>query len=432
MSWKQKTRINIMKRIRDNTLLGSIPESETIQMVINALYPVIFETRNETKYFLTILGDNILRKNTSNIHFINQSAKQFIKNMNNICQMLIGSNISQSFKYKYHDHSYHNCRIIDINECIKNDDIWSSIINKYALDILCVSTYYSTRYNNADEFILNVCNDNVLSDRVLFIKNIEQFELVNDFISKFIDIDTTIIVDNTTHSTHITWKNMQYLWKLFLDSNRIPSIIFSNTLKLILINKFEKYYNLEIDTFIGICSKYIPSIQIFLQFWNCTMVVDDAEGELEIDEVVTLLRRWCETNNENTPGLSDKQLLDIMYFYIPSIAIEDDKYISNMRCTLWDKSSDITTALDHMREQLYTDANSVGVYTNINTPTRPISPSIYKSISIYDTYQYYCKFTKVNNRKLVVSKSYFENYIYDNLNEYLIDENFISAEWYIQ
>ena len=102
MSWKQRTRIHIMKRIRENnSLFKSIPESETIQFVLELLYPTIFSTRNEAKYFLTVLGDNILRKNTNLIHYISINAKPFLRELNNICQQFIGSNLSQTFKHKF-------------------------------------------------------------------------------------------------------------------------------------------------------------------------------------------------------------------------------------------------------------------------------------------------------------------------------------------
>ena len=85
MSWKQRTKINIMKRIKENSLLGSIPESDTIQFVLDILCPLLFANRTEAKYFLTILGDNILRKNTNLIHFIYPKSKQFLQTINNIC-----------------------------------------------------------------------------------------------------------------------------------------------------------------------------------------------------------------------------------------------------------------------------------------------------------------------------------------------------------
>jgi len=34
-------------------------------------------------------------------------------------------------------------------------------------------------------------------------------------------------------------------------------------------------------------------------------------------------------------------------------------------------------------------------------------------------------------KKMIVSKSYFEKYIFENLEEYIIDSKFLSAEWYL-
>ena len=42
LSWKQKTKISTMKKIRENHLLKYIPESETIQLILKLLYPAIF------------------------------------------------------------------------------------------------------------------------------------------------------------------------------------------------------------------------------------------------------------------------------------------------------------------------------------------------------------------------------------------------------
>ena len=137
MQWKHKTKTTIMKRIKDNHLYKAIPESGTIQAVLNLFYPAIFKTKTEAKYFLTILGENIVGKarsaqhdrsatevksaqhdrsthlsddeqlQTSLIHIVPASAKQLIHRLNTLCQSWFGSNLSQTFKYKYHaDHSY--------------------------------------------------------------------------------------------------------------------------------------------------------------------------------------------------------------------------------------------------------------------------------------------------------------------------------------
>ena len=59
MQWKYRTKINIIKQIKERTLFSSIPESDTIQNVLNVFYPSIFSSKNYAKYFLTIIGDNI-------------------------------------------------------------------------------------------------------------------------------------------------------------------------------------------------------------------------------------------------------------------------------------------------------------------------------------------------------------------------------------
>lgn len=452
MSWKQRTKINIMKRIKENNLINTIPESETIQMVIDSLCPSLFATRTETKYFLTILGDNILRKQPNTIYFISADSKFFIRNLNNTCTMLIGTGLSQTFKHKYHDHSYSDCRLVRINECVKNEQVWSPIVNQHALNIIAVACHYSVRYNNADEYVMNMSNDERLITYAFYIKNMDANSLISEFIAEYIDMDETSQTKISTmqqiaaidgmntqlRGTQITWKNMQYLWRRFLDEKQVPSMIFLNTLKGLLITKLSNYYNTELDSFIGICSHYLPSIQTFLQFWTHTMVADETETDLEVGEILVLYRKWCESNNEIAGGINDKHILDLVAYYHPTIEIERDKYISKIRCSLWDKQLDIQIAMDNMKEMVRNN------YSIDKPADRSASPGIYRNISIYDAYLFYCKnmsSSPMTNpsvqpavsamRKQVVSKSYFEKYIYDNYYDYIVDSKFLSPEWYL-
>lgn len=430
MSWKQRTRINIMKRIRENSLLKSIPESETIQAVIDSLCPALFATRTEAKYFLTILGDNILRKNMNQIHFFNSKAKHFIRELNNISQLLIGVGLSQSIKHKYYDHSYQDCRLIKINECVKNEAIWVPILNQYALDMICVASHYSSRYESADNYVLNSSNDNALISSVFFMKSIMPCDLVVSFMSEYLNIDENTVKPNPINqldnirTPQITWKNMQYLWKHFLDSKNLPSIIFMQTFKTMLVEKLADYYSEANDTFLGICSKYLPAIQKFLQFWNDTIVVDETENDLEIEEVIVLFRKWCETNNEMVSNLSDKQILDLIAYFFPNVEIDRDKYLSKIRCILWDKQLDIQVALDNLKETIRSKYISNNVTNENVLIIRPINQH---NISIYDAYLFYCKY--YSNNIQIVSKSYFEKYIFDNCAEFIIESKFLSSEW---
>jgi hypothetical protein len=431
MSWKQRTKINIMKRIRDNSLLKSIPESDTIQCVIDALCPTLFSTRAETKYFLTILGDNILRKHNQLIHFISAKSKHFLQELNTVFQMLVGYGFSHTFKHKYHEHEYADCRVLKINDCVKNESVWNPIVNQHALDIICVACHYSIRYSSADDFVYYSSNDDVLMNSVFYLKNTTPNELVKTFIREYLDINRNAELVNVLNiegpvyrSAQITWKNMQYLWKQYLDSKNLPTILFMQNLKGLLIENLGAYYKEDQDTFVGISSRFLPAIQKFLLFWGETMVVDETESDLEIEEVLVLFRRW----NDAPSTMNDKQIIDLIIHFFPNVEIERDKYISKLRCSLWDKALDIQIALTHLKETIrekYTQ-NSNG---RSSTP----QPNVNVNVSIYDAYLFYCKYYSNDEfpNKLKVSKSYFEKYVFENLEEFIVDSKFLSSAWYI-
>ncbi len=60
--WKYKTKNSVIKQIKERSLYSCVPESPTIQSVLRMLCPTVFSTRTVAKYFLTIIGDSILRK----------------------------------------------------------------------------------------------------------------------------------------------------------------------------------------------------------------------------------------------------------------------------------------------------------------------------------------------------------------------------------
>ena len=432
MSWKQRTKINIMKRIRENSLIQTIPESETIQAVLDALCPSIFATRNEAKYFITILGDNIRRKNTNLIHYIPQTAKNFLRELNSASQFVLGVSLFQTFKHKFHEHTYSECRLVNINDIVKQDNSWTNLISLHALDIICVACHYSSRYESSDDYLLKHSHDMDLTMSACYLKDKSQVDIVDRFITSYLDIhknsadvaNVNIIDTQSIRGTQITWKNMQYLWKHYLDMCGLPSIMFLLTFKTILTDKLMMYYNKDHDTFIGICSKHLPAIQTFLSFWDETIITDETETEFEIDEVVTLFRRWCELNRQTVTTLNDKQILDIIAYFFPAVDIERDKYLAGIRCSMWDKQLDIHIALDSMK----------GMLRETHTGTeRSLSPSVNRNIAIYDAYIFYCKYytNSSDTYHLIVSKAYFEKYIFDTQMQYVIDDKFLSCDWYL-
>jgi hypothetical protein len=379
ISWKQKTRISILKRIKENSLLTTIPNSETIQFIIEKFFPIFFNSKTQIKYFLTILGDNILKK-TSNFYFMNTKSKSFLRELNNYSQIYIGINLNQSFKYKYHEHEYNFCRLIQINDIIQMEHIWLPIINQYFLDIICVSTHYSTRFGSADNYLKTYSNDDSLIQYSFYLKDMTPELLIESFLNKYIQKVNNVSIIN---KPVIEWKNLQYLWKHFLDIEKLPAVIFQQNLKQLFLEKLGDNYDEITDSFINVFSKYNPKIQIFLQFWDETMIFDEDASELEIDEIILLYKKWCK--DSNSLNIDDKQIISLIKHFYPNIEIEEEKFVYKIRSTLWDKSFDIKVFL-----------NSFNL----------------SNISVYDIYEKYCKEQQKNNN-IIVNKYFFEKIFFE-------------------
>ena len=413
LQWKHKTKVNIIKQIKERSLFSSIPETDTIQTVLNVLYPSIFSTKNAAKYFLTIIGDNILKKNCHLIFLVGPQMKKLLQELDNIAfGSICASNTTHNFMTKYHEnHSFENCRLIKLNENYKND-VWRDILKKIGLDLLCVAVHYSKRYENSDNFIENN-SDEEYKNYVYYIKNTTQHDIVNEFCNKY-------IIHTSDNNNKIEWKNLHFVWKQFLSSLSLPNMIYSNTLKNILKTKFYNYDEGS-DSFIGITSKYLPIQSNFIKFWENTIIVSNAENELffdnelEVDELCMLFKKWSKLNSESlmiTGNISEENVIKILTHFFPFVEIIEDKYVLNISCCLWNKNEDINNSFEYIKNQIKIE-HKLGL------------------ISFDDAYNYYYKYCNINSHKSIVSKRYFEKYLYFKLSDYIIYEKFIEPSWVI-
>jgi hypothetical protein len=410
IQWKYKTKSMVLKHIKERSLFNSIPETDTIQNVLNILYPSFFTSKNSAKYFLTILGDNILKKNLNQIFLVSQKMKQFLTEIDSIALASISNNgTTNNFMTKYHEnHSYEHCRLIKINENFSNN-VWRELLKKIGLDLLCVAAHYSKRYENSDKFIDNKA-DEELCNYSYYLKNTSQNEIVNDFCSKYI-----VKVSN---EFKMEWKHIHFVWKQFLSNYDLPNVIYSNTLKNILKEKYGLYDDIT-DTFFGITSKYLPVHSDFIKFWENTISLDINlnstinifDNELEIDELSSLFKSWSK-NNLSNGTISEEYILKILIHFFPNIEIIEDKYVLNITSNMWNKLNDIDNSLAYIKEQILADHNLT-------------------LISFDDAYNYYCKFCKSNSLPFFVSKRYFEKYLYFKLSDHIIYEKFIKTNIFL-
>lgn len=417
IDWKYKIKSSIMKKIRENDVLAAIPESSTIQNVIERFYPTIVASKERAKYFLTIIGDLILKKSTS-VYFVTPKLKTFLNELSQLaCRLFNTNSFSNVFKYKFYDHKLSDCRIVDVCEYVWSNpaktftltDTWINYFqHEHAIDLFCVAAHYSSRFGSADNFIMTHSNDIDLNNYTFFLKNNTEDNIIKLFINRFIDIPEKS--DEYNLNDHkISSKNMMYLWKQYIETERLPNVIFTSNLK----GKFRevmKYDETE-DVFVGVTSKLLPNVSRFLLFWKDLIDVDlheMNEEELEIDELCLLFYSSTKIH------FTDKTMISLIKHYWTNVVIEDNKYLVNCRSKMWDKKKDISQILKQYQDRKQTKSEA---YEG--------EEFMIDSVPISELYAFYSKHHKC---KYVASKRYFERYLHNEYSLYITDTNFIKVQ----
>ena len=397
IEWKHKTKNNVIRQIKERNLFTSVPHTHTIQNVLNMLYPMIFPSKYATKYFLTIIGDNIFKKNTpikvltKQIHIFNE--------LDTILHLIGLNTITSNFISKYHDtHNYSAYRLIPINDGC-SFDIWKDIVGRLGLNLLCVAAHYSTQYENSENY-LKQSTDESLNNYAHFFNKQSQTDIIHDFVNHSLEKAT----DNTFE---ISWKNIHYIWKYYLSTLKIPNMIYANTLKQTLKTYLE--YNETTDMFINVTSKFLPSIRHFIDFWDTHIYVTNKDTEfieeLEINELYELFKK---INPATT--ITENEMAKLILHFFPDIIIQENKYLLFVTCDtiLWNKKENISTSLEN--------------YKSIVTKSEK------NMISLDDLYHFYTKYCN-ESQYLIVNKKYFDKYVVFLLKPYIIFDTFISEEW---
>jgi len=281
---------------------------------------------------------------------------------------------------------------------------------------------------------------------------------------KIVDIFIDTTIKKCTSAT-INTKNILFIWKKFLEERNVPNIILHGPLKKILREKIA--YNNETDMFIDVTSVHLPVVSQFIHFWDTYISEDENEMEIEIDELMRLFRKTTRlpvasattsasaSASVSESKISDSLLIELIKHFYPDTEILEDKYIMNIRCSLWDKRGAVKKSLEMFRIK---ERNTV---SNTNTPLSnfvlDVSPNISVSSSsssaphihsLYDAYEFYCNTnvvgtnvvgtnvvgTNVSNaqsqtQEYIVSKRYFEKMTRELIGVYVDDDGVISNEW---
>lgn len=395
LPWKHKTKLAVLKQIKERSLFSSIPESDTIQTVLNALYPSFFNSKLDAKYFLTVVGDNLLKKEGQLTFLVSPKLKQMVLELDEVASVAIGNdNPSARFVSKYHEnHDFEHVRLMRINDACSLEH-WREGLKKVGLNLLCVAVHYSKRYVHSDAF-LESKGDDVLCQTALALKQTTRETMVADFVH-----DCLVCLPNCS----MEWKSLTFVWKQFLASKGLPNVLFSATLKQLLAQHVP--YDQESDCFVGVTSEHLPQHKDFVEFWKSHVVVDDNDLRgLELDEVCYLYKQW----SKRRQLLSEEYVLKVVQHFFPEVDVAEDKYLLNVCSPLWDKEADIRDALEPIL------ANLRGQYAEEPFPLLSFD-------ELYCLYQ-----TSHRESTLVVSKDYFEKYLNVHYASQIVYDKFLNA-----
>jgi hypothetical protein len=163
-------------------------------------------------------------------------------------------------------------------------------------------------------------------------------------------------------------------------------------------------------------------------FWDKTIQISDSaqeteveeiENEFEIDELCSLFKKWISQQHSlevlsKNGNVNERDVVKIIKHFYPSVEIEDNKYVLNISCTMWDKVSDVNQYLQMFHTQR---KENLKKGTDISL------------ISFDEIYDFYCEKIKPTNC-FVVNKRFFEKYLFFKLNGFIEYEKFISPLWY--
>jgi hypothetical protein len=369
LQWKYKIKTHIIKQIKERNMLKNIPESATIQAVIGMLMATICADKAHAKYFLSVVGDNVLNKHKPGgklNYFIDEKFKVFMSVISDfaVSSFKYAFNPVDNFKYRFNisHHKLEDARVIHLENhgCLT---AWKSLMKEHFLDFINVAAHYSVRYGSADKYAEEA--DASLHDHVFYLRE----NKTDDIVSKFIDANL-VFVDKSSPDT-LDAKQIYYLWKAYLREKKLPIILSSGVLMA------------DMPENVGIKSKKESYMPKFVNFWNTMVIADDGEKYLEIGELFELFLRWLRENGDAyekfaTTSLNEEAIADLIKDYA-NVEIMDNKYIDGRRCLIWDKRADVGRFLDGKMVD--------------NEETKVV-------------YKKYCEWCKTNNAK-IVSINYF-------------------------
>ncbi len=323
---KHKHKQSIMKLIRDNTLLGSIPSSRCIQNVLGLMRTVLVPSKLEAKLLLTALGDGILRKSGSLHYVLPPAAAPALEAFAEVATSRLGPRHAPTahFQHYYEPGEAARARAFRTHSGYSLGHV---LFDQHALNIAVVAAHYSRQHGSASQ----------LADRTLVSHAAAQeawlspsrtvpVQLVEGFAAR-------ALVKSPGCS--LSRKHIQFLWRVDGQEN--------GRLLRLEAREVEEMLPFDIDATRGLldCSSpAVAKIDQVISFCRKFVLHDPAEHLMELSELHRLY-----SDQERNDAASEEMFCSILEHFSSDAglpAIENGAVtIDGVRCTLWDKRGEV-------------------------------------------------------------------------------------------
>lgn len=352
----------IIKKIINNKkkekIAEFIPESKTIQLVLDIFNTIIYNNKDLCKLVLILIGELIERKQFDTNYFVNNDFKKVLTYIFDYGYSYFKTDTIniENFKTKHYNYDLNKSIIIP---CNKYKIFYCDLIKNNIIQIILVSIYYKNRYKTSKEFIDTKLNTDI-KDFVCYFNNKSYNDIMNSFDELYLEKSTYL---------KITHPELHYLWKEYCMSKNIPNVVSFNQLK--------EYYN---DDMLYRTSSKLEYVSEFIDFWRDNMYHDEKETKFEISELQHLLKR--------VKGISinEKKIISLISHF-HNVEIENERYINNINCNCFCK-----------KDILYKFKKSMFFNSNLNIN------SLYKK---YIDWENNLTISKCKEFDIVISKNYF-------------------------
>jgi len=307
----------IQKIIKTKSIYDTIPESDTLQSILSFFYPNLFDEKQYCKYFLSVLGDIIMKKNNC-IYFVPIFMKPFLQKLNKfICLYFHSINIFQWFKFKYSEHDPSISRIIQMKSLNMS---FFNLSTSFFVNMICVSIHYSVRHRSSELYLAELIPE--VKNQILWIQQETKEHMIQKFIESYIIEKKDYTMDE---------KDMLFLWKSYLTKEQKLNVFQK---KQELFDILQTFMEVRNHTFIHVYSLFLPYVETFKDFWDKHIYMDKNEYDFELNELYDI---YCSLYKSK---INEAIFKDLIEFYYPNVVIEH-KYIKQVGCTLWNKKKEL-------------------------------------------------------------------------------------------